>query len=174
MPTPELGACDWFVWDLRRSELADGDELEQLACEFLKEQPHAEPPALAQFLVRHSILTEFQASRLLQGKGQGLVLGPYALVDALGTGSMGTVFKATSKSDSSMLPFRPAKYVPCRAVSKLLMVAAPPLKRGDASLSKRSPKRGRAQVVATDPLGVGKAADGPSPSRWMPGAIRVC
>src|SRR5262249_41232740 len=56
--------------------------------------------ALAQFLVGQGILTEFQAEKLLQGKSQALVLGPYRLMDALGTGSMGTVYKAQSKNDN--------------------------------------------------------------------------
>ena len=25
MPTTDLGACEWFVWDLRRSNLIDRD-----------------------------------------------------------------------------------------------------------------------------------------------------
>jgi serine/threonine protein kinase len=45
-------------------------------------------------------LSQFQAERLLQGKTQGLVLGPYTLIDALGSGSMGTVYKAFSKNDN--------------------------------------------------------------------------
>jgi serine/threonine-protein kinase len=87
------------VWDLRRSNLIDRGHLDQLINEFLKKQPNAEPPALAQFLVNHGILSQFQAERLLQGKTQGLVLGPYTLIDALGSGSMGTVYKAFSKND---------------------------------------------------------------------------
>src|SRR5207253_6840473 len=54
----------------------------------------------ADFLVGQGILTQFQADRLLQGKTQGFVLGPYTLMDALGTGSMGTVYKAISKTDN--------------------------------------------------------------------------
>jgi serine/threonine-protein kinase len=99
MAITELGACEWFVWDLRRSNLIDRGHLDQLINEFLKKQPNAEPPALAQFLVNHGILSQFQAERLLQGKTQGLVLGPYTLIDALGSGSMGTVYKAFSKND---------------------------------------------------------------------------
>src|SRR5262249_29703263 len=38
---------------------------------------------------------------LLQGKTQGFVLGPFTLIDALGAGSMGTVYKAQSKNDSN-------------------------------------------------------------------------
>jgi serine/threonine-protein kinase len=100
MTTTELGPCEWFVWDLRRSNLIDRGQLDQLVSEFLKKHARAEPPALAQYLVDHSILSPFQAERLLQGKSQGLVLGPYTLMDALGTGSMGTVYKAVSKNDS--------------------------------------------------------------------------
>jgi serine/threonine-protein kinase len=100
MATTELGACEWFVWDLRRSNLIDRGQLDALIGEFLSVHPGAEPPALAQHLVAQNILTQFQADRLLQGKTQGFVLGPYTLMDALGSGSMGTVYKALSKTDN--------------------------------------------------------------------------
>jgi serine/threonine protein kinase len=96
----DLGACEWFVWDLRRSNLIDRGQLDQIVGEFLNRHPGAEPPALAEFLIKQSILTQFQADRLLQGKTQGFVLGPFTLMDALGTGSMGTVYKAHSKTDN--------------------------------------------------------------------------
>jgi serine/threonine-protein kinase len=100
MVTTDLGACEWFVWDLRRSNLIDRGRLDQVIGEFLEKNPRAEPPALAEYLVGQGILTQFQADRLLQGKTQGFVLGPYTLMDALGTGSMGTVYKAQSKTDN--------------------------------------------------------------------------
>src|SRR5437660_4707837 len=100
MVSTDLGACEWFVWDLRRSNLIDRGQLDQVVGEFLRKQPRAEPPALAQFLVDQGILSQFQSERLLQGKTQGLVLGPYTLMDALGSGSMGTVYKALSKNDN--------------------------------------------------------------------------
>jgi serine/threonine protein kinase len=100
MLTTDLGACEWFVWDLRRSNLIDRGQLDQVIGEFLSKNPGAEPAALAQFLVAQGILTEFQAERLLQGKTQGFVLGPFTLMDSLGSGSMGTVYKAQSKTDS--------------------------------------------------------------------------
>ncbi len=98
--TTDLGACEWFVWDLRRSNLIDRGQLDQVIGEFLNKHPGAEPPALAQYLVGQGILTEFQSERLLQGKTQGFVLGPFTLMDALGSGSMGTVYKAQSKTDN--------------------------------------------------------------------------
>jgi serine/threonine-protein kinase len=99
MVSTELGACEWFVWDLRRSNLLDRGQLDQIVSEFLTKHPRAEPPALAEFLIDEGILTRFQAERLLQGKTQGFVLGPFTLMDALGTGSMGTVYKALNKND---------------------------------------------------------------------------
>src|SRR5262249_23462933 len=36
----------------------------------------------------------------LQGKTRGFVLGPYTLMDILGTGSLGTVYKAHAKTDN--------------------------------------------------------------------------
>jgi serine/threonine-protein kinase len=99
MTTTELGACEWFVWDLRRSNLIDRGQLDQVVGEYLNKHPDAEPPALADFLVDRAILTRFQADRLLQGKTQGFVLGPFTLMDALGQGSLGTVYKALSKTD---------------------------------------------------------------------------
>jgi serine/threonine-protein kinase len=101
MMTTDLGACEWFVWDLRRSNLIDRGQLDQVIGEFLQKNPGAEPPSLAEYLVGQGILTDFQAERLLQGKTQGFVLGPFTLMDSLGTGSMGTVYKARSKTDNN-------------------------------------------------------------------------
>src|SRR5580704_8651698 len=100
MVTSELGACEWFVWDLRRSNLIDRGRLDQIVGEYLTKNPRAEPPALAEYMVGQNILTGFQAERLLAGKTQGFVLGPFTLMDALGSGSMGTVYKAQSKTDN--------------------------------------------------------------------------
>jgi serine/threonine-protein kinase len=102
MVTSELGACEWFVWDLRRSNLIDRGQLDQVVGDFLKKNPRAEPPALSEYLVQQGVLSQFQADRILQGKTQGLVLGPYNLIDSIGQGSMGQVYKAVSKTDNQM------------------------------------------------------------------------
>jgi serine/threonine protein kinase len=113
MLTTDLGACEWFVWDLRRSNLIERGQLDQVIGEFLSQNPGAEPPALAEYLKNQNILTEFQAERLLQGKTQGFVLGPFTLMDALGSGSMGTVYKAQSKTDNK---FYAVKVLPRRSM----------------------------------------------------------
>ena len=65
MATTDLGACEWFVWNLQRSNLIDRGQLDQVVGEFLKKQPRAEPSALAQYLVTEGILSQFQAERLI-------------------------------------------------------------------------------------------------------------
>jgi serine/threonine protein kinase len=101
MLTTDLGACEWFVWDLRRSNLIERERLDQVIGDFLGKNPGAEPPALAEYLKNQNVITDFQAERLLQGKTQGFILGPFTLMDALGSGSMGTVYKAQSKTDNN-------------------------------------------------------------------------
>jgi len=102
MVTGDLGACEWFVWDLRRSGLIDRGQLDTIVGEFLRKNPRAEAPALAEYLVSQGTLTGFQAERVLNSKSAGLVLGPYVLLDAIGQGSMGQVYKASSKNDANL------------------------------------------------------------------------
>jgi serine/threonine-protein kinase len=102
MVTSDLGACEWFVWDVRRSGLIERGPLDTIVGEYLKRNPRAEAPALAEHLVEQGAITPFQAERILNGKSQGLVLGPFVLLDAIGSGSMGQVYKASSKNDESL------------------------------------------------------------------------
>lgn len=51
-------------------------------------------PALARELVRRGWLTTFQANQIARGRAAELAIGPYLLLDRLGEGGMGQVFKA--------------------------------------------------------------------------------
>jgi serine/threonine protein kinase len=73
----------------RLLEPAQQKELEQSL------QPRfTEPKALARELVQRGWLTPYQGNQLLQGHGSKLLLGSYVLLERLGEGGMGTVFKA--------------------------------------------------------------------------------
>ncbi len=50
--------------------------------------------SLADRLVRDNVLTDYQVKRLLANKPNGLVVGKYVILDRIGSGAMGRVYKA--------------------------------------------------------------------------------
>jgi serine/threonine-protein kinase len=75
---------------LGKNHLLPPEQLEEL----LRGPLPAEPKALAGELLRRGWLTAYQANHLLQGRERDLVLGSYVLLERLGEGGMGQVFKA--------------------------------------------------------------------------------
>ncbi len=99
MTPNDTGTCDWLATEIAVSHLLEKEELDPVVAAFQGDNPYADATALAEHLVKLGLLTTFQATRVLEGQGRGLVLGPYILADALGTGSMGTVYKAFGRAD---------------------------------------------------------------------------
>lgn len=87
MPAPTV-----FLEALRRHSLLEPEQLDAL--NNLNPGLLADPKALAKELLQRGWLTAYQANQVLQGKTNELVLGSYVLLDRLGEGGMGAVFKA--------------------------------------------------------------------------------
>jgi serine/threonine-protein kinase len=102
MESSKTGPCEAILWELHRSNLVDGAQLDRLAADLFQQNPAAGPDELTARLVEFGYLTAFQAERLLAGKGQELILNNYLLIDVLGQGSMGTVFKAHNTTDGQL------------------------------------------------------------------------
>ena len=79
---------------IRRSGILSDRQFEEISGKVRGGEYPAETRALAERLVAEGILTVFQANRLLLNKSHGLIVGPYVILDRLGAGGRGRVFKA--------------------------------------------------------------------------------
>ena len=87
-------AISGFLQAIRSSCILSERQLEKLEANMAEGEYPSEPAELASRLVKDGILTEYQARQILKGKPQGLIFGSYVILDFLGKGTMGKVYKA--------------------------------------------------------------------------------
>ena len=99
-------SIDQFLGRLSDSALLDCAAVELL----IQDMPEGERPSdgeqLARLLVQRKMLTAYQAKQVYAGKGQRLVLGNYVILDRLGQGGMGVVFKAEHRRMSRIVALK--------------------------------------------------------------------
>ena len=79
---------------LKASAILTEPQFEGVRAKVLGGEYPFEARELARRLVHENILTEYQAVRLLRNKPHGMAIGKYVILDRLGAGSMGRVFRA--------------------------------------------------------------------------------
>jgi eukaryotic-like serine/threonine-protein kinase len=84
-----------FLENVRRSGLLTSNQLDELN----NTLPDTERGrVVARALVERGLLTRFQAEQLLAGRTSGFLLGQYRILDQIGQGGMGRVFKADHRT----------------------------------------------------------------------------
>ena len=84
-----------FLEALNRSSVLDAAQREQLGD---LQQRFAESRTLALEILRRGWLTAYQVNLIAQDRDAELTLGPYVLLERIGVGGMGQVFKARQRS----------------------------------------------------------------------------
>ncbi|HUY34879.1 MAG TPA: bifunctional serine/threonine-protein kinase/formylglycine-generating enzyme family protein [Pirellulales bacterium] len=86
-------AVEQFVKGLEQSGIISPSNLRALREKLPPERQH-DAQEVARELVRRKVLTTYQVKEAYQGKAKDLVLGNYVILDQIGQGGMGQVFKA--------------------------------------------------------------------------------
>ncbi|GBD35654.1 Serine/threonine-protein kinase PknB [bacterium HR36] len=105
-----------FFYHLRRSQLLAEEQIRALENRLRDE----DPVLLARTLVAEGLLTAYQAEQILLGRSKGFWLGQYRILDRLGAGAMGTVFKAVHTGMGRIVALKVLKLSNLRDKQQLL------------------------------------------------------
>lgn len=88
---------------LRKTQLLSPEQITLLDS---TQSAQSEPRGMAREILQRGWMTPFQVNQVLQDKGQELVLGNYVLLERLGEGGMGAVFKALDRPNNRMVAIK--------------------------------------------------------------------
>ncbi len=104
-----------FILDLVRSRVLAEDELAAIKADVRAKRLPRDAEGLARELVRQGRLSKYQAAAIYQGRIDELVLGNYVIVDKIGAGRMGFVYKAKRRGMDGLFAL---KVLPARRMEE--------------------------------------------------------
>jgi eukaryotic-like serine/threonine-protein kinase len=83
-----------FLQAIRSSGVVPEQQVQKLEAKITEGEYPSDPVELAAQLVKDEVLTAYQAHQIQKGRTEGLIFSSYVILDFLGKGTMGKVYKA--------------------------------------------------------------------------------
>jgi formylglycine-generating enzyme required for sulfatase activity len=96
-------ALEIFLSQLSDSGIVPEEKLKVVVS---KKASFADGEALARDMIKSRLLTKYQAEQILGGKGKSLTMGKYQLLEKVGAGGMGQVYKAFHASTERIVAIK--------------------------------------------------------------------